>query len=276
MLDNTTPNLRASAMPVLVLAAVISVYSIIAVVGFSVGQLAALPATASGARVIVHQMVIDSPVARLPAGEPRGPLETDAQIVAQAALPSLDRLASMPLPMPKPSDFDDPVALAQAYLETQRDGLADRGGSQLVAYQSKTDAERACLAKAIYFEARGEPLSGQIAVAEVVLNRVSNRHYPSTICGVVYQNSDRFLSCQFTFTCDGLSDRPDEDRSWKRAVLLADYLIRERTGSITHSATHYHADYVSPYWASHMVKTVKIGRHVFYRVPSKRKPVQSG
>lgn len=127
-------------------------------------------------------------------------------------------------------------------------------------------AERACLAKAIYFEARGEPVRGQMAVAQVILNRVESERYPDTICGVVYQNSNRRNACQFSFACDGSPDVTREKTAWRKAQTVAsDILSGKGDTGATVTATHYHADYVRPRWASKMERLSKIGRHIFYR-----------
>jgi spore germination cell wall hydrolase CwlJ-like protein len=127
-------------------------------------------------------------------------------------------------------------------------------------------AEQTCLANAIYFEARSESLRGQAAVAQVVLNRVRNPTYPSTICGVVYQNSNWKNRCQFSFACDGIKDRVTEPRHYKTAQDIA---MAVTAGKIflpeVASSTHYYASYVNPRWAKSMEKMKKIGLHIFYR-----------
>lgn len=125
--------------------------------------------------------------------------------------------------------------------------------------------EQHCLAQAIYYEARGEDLQGQIAVSEVILNRVASGRYPNSICGVVFQNEQLRNRCQFSFACDGKSDKPPSGATWKQSRLVATYQVRDPSLDLTDAATHYHADYVTPSWASRLQKTVKIGRHVFYR-----------
>ncbi|MGC6534846.1 MAG: cell wall hydrolase [Parvibaculales bacterium] len=122
-----------------------------------------------------------------------------------------------------------------------------------------------CLAQAIYFEARSEPLTGWYAVADVVINRAVSRRYPASICGVVFQGERRRHKCQFSFACDGLSDRAKDRRLWQRAMQVSsDKLTEWRAGPVMRRATHYHADYVDPYWNRDMVKLAKIGRHIFY------------
>jgi spore germination cell wall hydrolase CwlJ-like protein len=127
-------------------------------------------------------------------------------------------------------------------------------------------AEQACLANAVYFEARGETTRGQAAVAQVVLNRVRNPAYPSSICGVVYQNEGWKNRCQFSFACDGIEDRIDSPAHYKRAGEIA---MAVTAGKIfipeVGSSTHYYAQYVRPGWARAMHKMTKIGLHIFYR-----------
>lgn len=126
--------------------------------------------------------------------------------------------------------------------------------------------EQQCLASGIYFEARGESVKGQAAVAQVILNRVRNPAYPKTICGVVYQNEDWRNRCQFSFACDAIKDRVNSEYHWRVA---RDVAMAVTAGKIwlpqVGSATHYHAVYVRPTWARTMEKVGRIGLHVFYR-----------
>jgi spore germination cell wall hydrolase CwlJ-like protein len=127
--------------------------------------------------------------------------------------------------------------------------------------------EQRCLAEAIYFEARSEPEAGQAAVAQVVLNRVNSGLYPATVCGVVYQNRNRHLGCQFSFACEGRSLRVNEPDSWRQAVRIA----RQVTDGTTYladigGATHYHANYVRPFWANRLKRMDRIGHHIFYKL----------
>ena len=123
-----------------------------------------------------------------------------------------------------------------------------------------------CLTEAIYFEARGEPVRGQIAVAQVVMNRVFSGYYPNTVCGVVYQNANRHLACQFTFACDGIPDVVREPDAWERAKRIAAETI---DGQLwlpeVGKATHYHAYWVHPSWVHEMTKMYQLGVHTFYR-----------
>ncbi len=127
--------------------------------------------------------------------------------------------------------------------------------------------EQRCLAEAIYFEARSEPEEGQAAVAQVVLNRAKSGLYPTSVCGVVYQNRHRHLACQFTFACEGKSLRITEQESWRTAVRIAHEVTYGKTYlSDVGSSTHYHANYVRPYWAKRLKKMDVIGRHIFYKL----------
>lgn len=123
-----------------------------------------------------------------------------------------------------------------------------------------------CLAEAVYFESRGEPERGQIAVAQVVMNRVFSGYYPSDICRAVYQNAHRRLACQFTFACDNIKDVVTEPRLWKQAKeIAADMLDGLIWDDKVGRATHYHARSVRPNWIREMRKLDRIGEHTFYR-----------
>jgi hypothetical protein len=125
-----------------------------------------------------------------------------------------------------------------------------------------------CLATAIYYEAGAEPLDGQRAVAQVILNRVRHPAFVPSVCGVVYQGSTRTTGCQFSFTCDGSQRVKPMASAWVRAHAIATAAL---TGSVfdpVGHATHFHADYVVPYWATSLAKKKMIGRHIFYGWPS--------
>ncbi|MEH3117498.1 MAG: cell wall hydrolase [Methylorubrum populi] len=129
------------------------------------------------------------------------------------------------------------------------------------------DREQRCLAEAVYFEARSESEEGQAAVAQVVLNRVKSGLYPSSVCGVVYQNRHRFMGCQFSFACEGKSLRITDAESWRTATRVAGAVIEGRTYvSEVGGATHYHADYVRPGWSRRLKRKDMIGRHIFYQL----------
>ena len=124
-----------------------------------------------------------------------------------------------------------------------------------------------CLASAVYYEAGNQVADGERAVAQVVLNRVRHPAFPASVCGVVYEGSTRLTGCQFTFTCDGsLNRRPDAD-GWRRAIAVATAAMSGSVYAPVGWATHYHADYVVPYWTSTMAKNTVVGAHLFYRWP---------
>lgn len=126
--------------------------------------------------------------------------------------------------------------------------------------------ELRCMATAVYFEARDEPLRGQIAVAQVVMTRVRSEYYPMTICGVVYQNQWRKNSCQFSFACDGHPDQPKEKKEWRTSLDVARQVISGKVYlNDIGGATHYHATYVHPRWRKLVKRVKKIGRHIFYK-----------
>jgi spore germination cell wall hydrolase CwlJ-like protein len=129
--------------------------------------------------------------------------------------------------------------------------------------------EQRCMSEAIYYEARGEAYDGQVAVAEVIMNRVRSKHYPGSVCGVVYQGSHRATGCQFTFTCDGSLNRRPRGRGWERAQHVATLVMQGYTRPVTQRATHYHTREINPIWSSGLVQTANIGSHVFYRFPSR-------
>ncbi len=146
-----------------------------------------------------------------------------------------------------------PSSLSNEYLAT----LPNPTGGQ----------EFKCLSEALYFEARGESLRGQRAVAEVILNRVASQHYPDTICEVVNQGTGKKHQCQFSYTCDGIPEVINEPKTYlkvaKIARLMIDGLYEE--GKLTKGALFYHTTAVRPRWALKMQRTARLGSHLFYR-----------
>jgi spore germination cell wall hydrolase CwlJ-like protein len=156
--------------------------------------------------------------------------------------------------------------------------LAEKGGAAKEEKRLPSPAERLklsakgrekaekCLANAVYFESRNEPVRGQIGVAQVVMNRVFSGFYPGDVCSVVYQNAHRHLACQFTFACDGIPDIVTDHESWARAKRIAAATLDGKVWlADIGKATHYHANYVHPYWVRSMRKLRRIGAHIFYR-----------
>ena len=148
--------------------------------------------------------------------------------------------------------------------------VAEAGApAQPFVFGPATEATRAnaleCLTSAIYYEAGQESTDGQRAVAQVILNRVRHPAFPASVCGVVFQGSTRQTGCQFTFTCDGSMTRAPMRDAWKRARAVAEAALAGAVYAPVGNATHYHADYVFPYWAPTLAKAAVVGTHIFYR-----------
>lgn len=137
------------------------------------------------------------------------------------------------------------------------------------AFRPTSDGDRRraqrCLTQAIYYEAALEPHAGQQAVAQVVLNRVRDPNFPASVCGVVFQGAERTTGCQFSFTCDGSLARTPVAWAWNRAEAVAREALAGNVAVSVGTATHYHADYVRPWWAPSLSKVNQIGAHIFYR-----------
>ena len=172
-----------------------------------------------------------------------------------------------------PPDLFRPITPEQALEENAKREFSGRPDTPAAGFTLKTDAisrGRAleCLTQAVYYEAASEGLDGGRAVAQVVLNRMRHPAYPSTVCGVVYQGSERPIGCQFTFTCDGSLARMPIQSLWKQSQKIAEQALAGKVFAPVGHATHYHADYVLPYWADSLDKSIQIGRHIFYRLKS--------
>ena len=182
--------------------------------------------------------------------------------------PDMKVMASLPV------DADGPVKAGE-----RGESIAPKGEVNADNQRAKTPAERLglfdeksraksekCLAEAIYFEARGEAVRGQIAVAQVILNRAFSGKYPDTVCGVVYQNKHRHMACQFSFACDNHPDVIREPDMWDRAQKIAKAML---DGQLwlpeVGKSTHYHAYWVRPSWVNEMKRMYKTGVHTFYR-----------
>jgi spore germination cell wall hydrolase CwlJ-like protein len=124
-----------------------------------------------------------------------------------------------------------------------------------------------CLTEALYFEARGESVKGQFAVAEVILNRVESARYPDDVCGVINQGTGRKYQCQFTYTCDGHPENIHEPAAFERMRKIAYVSLAGVPDALTDGATHYHTKQVNPSWARKYPRTATIGVHHFYRQP---------
>lgn len=163
-----------------------------------------------------------------------------------------------------------PVAPAQALKVNSEIPVASGPNPAAAPFPFKGDATARsqalqCLASAVYYEAGNQDGDGERAVAQVVLNRVRHPAFPNTVCGVVYEGSTRPTGCQFTFTCDGSLAREPDSEGWRRAKAVAEAALNGFVYAPVGWATHYHADYVLPTWASSMAKNAIIGAHLFYR-----------
>lgn len=145
----------------------------------------------------------------------------------------------------------DPLEFSKNWVDAQPKA---RGGDDLQ-----------CLAEALYFEARGETVKGQFAVAEVILNRVQSDRFPSSACGVIHQGTGKKYQCQFTYTCDGHKEVISEPRAYERVSKVARAALDGAAPELTEGATHYHTTAVKPRWSRVYTKTAAIGVHVFYR-----------
>jgi hypothetical protein len=170
--------------------------------------------------------------------------------VTPISLPMSEAIPPDMVPLPRPAPGVPPPSPAELlHLEGKDYAKAER-----------------CLANAIYFEARSEPVSGQIAVAQVVMNRTFSGFYPNDVCSVVYQNAHRHLACQFTFACDGKSKAITERGAWARANRIANQTLDGKLYvTAVGASTHYHAIYVHPNWVREMHKNARYGIHNFYR-----------
>jgi spore germination cell wall hydrolase CwlJ-like protein len=182
--------------------------------------------------------------------------------------PDMKILASLPSAADEPSRAVESGESIAAKGEVNSDNQhAKTPAERLGLFDEKTRAKsEKCLTEVIYFEARGEAVRGQIAVAQVVMNRTFSGFYPNTVCGVVYQNKHRHMACQFTFACDNNPDVVTEPEMWERAKKIAKAML---DGQIwlpeVDRSTHYHAYYVRPSWVNEMKRMYKFGVHTFYR-----------
>src|SRR6202158_2387584 len=185
-------------------------------------------------------------------------------IVLPGALPDLDMKVIASLPSAADESGVSIAAKGEVNTDNQR---AKTPAERLGLFDEKSRAKsEKCLAEAVYFEARGGGVRGQVAGAEVVMNRAFSGRYPTTVCGVVYQNKHRHYACQFTFACDNNPDVIREPEMWERARKIAKAML---DGQLwlpeVAKSTHYHAYWVRPSWVNEMKKMYKFGVHTFYR-----------
>ncbi len=161
----------------------------------------------------------------------------------------------------------DDIPMKALTLGDTRAAFATGAAPAFTAPRTADDAARAadCLTAAVYYEARSQSTDGQRAVAQVVLNRVRDRAFPNTVCGVVYQGSQRRTGCQFSFTCDGSMLRPREPGAWERARDVAEAALSGSVYAAVGAATSFHTTSILPWWASSLSRITTIGQHIFYR-----------
>jgi spore germination cell wall hydrolase CwlJ-like protein len=203
---------------------------------------------------------------------------TDGRAFARAAFlpqlfPQVGRTAPVPIappPVPEPLSFrqiapQDAVAHNASIPVSKEANPAARPFALRAAGDLDRTRSLDCLTAAVYYEAAIETSEGQRAVAQVVLNRVRHAAFPKTVCGVVFQGSERSTGCQFTFTCDGSLMRRPSAAGWDRARDVAKAALGGKVYKPVGYATHYHTNWVVPYWSSSLTKLANVGTHIFYR-----------
>ncbi len=196
-----------------------------------------------------------------------GPSGEAGTATSRIDLDQLRRISAMTVD-DKSQILAEGLAAQQQNAEIPVSGLpleAVRGIAFSVADDGTYATALKCLTQAVYFEAAHEPITGRRAVAQVVLNRMRHPAYPNSVCGVVYQGSERRTGCQFSFTCDGALLRTPMAALWREAQDVASKALAGYVEPSVGTATHYHADYVLPKWAFNLAKIEQIGRHIFYR-----------
>ncbi len=202
------------------------------------------------------------PVSRVPPPwSPQDRLMSIPGTMLASLFPEVPATITLPEPVDQTSVWREPVRRKVA--GDWSDVVGTVVNSPRISDPSLSASDR-CLAQAVYFEARGEAIPGQVAVAQVVMNRVRDARYPDEICGVVFENEHRRHRCQFSFACDGRSDRPRHARAWETAKQVAMLVKYHAVADLVGPSTHYHADYVSPRWSSRLEKVAVIGKHIFY------------
>ena len=261
---------RKSAIgPTILAAAAAGVALIALLLGVFVASIGSEPERAMAMAAPRHDVIRDAKVDR---GPQLGPEDLERALHVKAALVrrSQNTLAMSFAAVPSKADspFNALFVKAPTALDVLGQGPINAPADAALTLSGSASGEMHCLAQAVYFEARGESHAGQLAVAQVVLNRVRSARYPDTICGVVYQNEHRHNRCQFSFACDGRAEVAHNRRSWNNAVAIAEEAVegdrRDLIAGMSNNTLYYHATSVSPRWASQMRVTKRIGRHIFY------------
>ncbi|WP_340110464.1 cell wall hydrolase [Pikeienuella sp. HZG-20] len=202
-------------------------------------------------------------------------LESDRMFARTGRMPSTpDRLMTATIDDPDLASLNDEDALASALggatKEMHVSELLSASNVSLESIGEGVDGRSLqCLAEAIYFESRGETTRGQFAVAEVILNRVDSGAYPGSVCEVVTQGAQKRHACQFSYACDGKKERIGNRAAFVKAAKIAKVMLSGRPRVLTDGATHFHTTSVRPSWSKRLSKTVRIGSHVFYRIPTR-------
>jgi spore germination cell wall hydrolase CwlJ-like protein len=183
--------------------------------------------------------------------------------------PESDLLSMFEAPAPLSRWTLGPQGALATNLETPVSSEPNPAARPFVLKASSADRQAAttCLTQAVYYEAGFEPLEGAQAVAQVVLNRVRHPIFPKTVCGVVYQGADLKTGCQFSFACDGSLKRTPSPAAWARARRVAQAALSGFVMASVGEATHYHTQWVSPWWAPAVAKVGQVGVQIFYRWP---------
>ena len=226
----------------------------------SVSPAPVVVASAESRTIIAGPVASSAPMLLpLPSKPPvRNPFVTSATAAAATT-------ATSPAPAPTKYGWNDLLRMA-----SMKGGDGEEPGKPFGALSEKEFRAREvrCMATAIYFEARGETVRGQIAVGQVIMNRVRSDFYPNTICGVVFQGQWNKNACQFSFACDGATDMPKEKEEWATALDVAKQVISGKAYlTDIAEATHYHAYYVHPDWRRDVIRIKQIGVHIFYKAP---------
>lgn len=230
----------------------LSGFARLAGVAASIGAVATLPLVSGEVKARADTAMWSAVAERYLSSDLEGDW-SEGEALFQTASFTIDASADVSVPQVSGRSLDDLQTFDLSHLSLARDARRQQN----------------CLAEAVYYEARGESLSGQLAVAEVVLNRVRHRAYPDNICGVVYQGSERETGCQFSFACDGSTARAPRGRAWRQSQLVAKHAMLGFAPQMTRSATHFHTASVNPRWSSSLVQTRRIGYHLFYRMPNR-------
>ena len=183
-------------------------------------------------------------------------------VAATLDIPALSAAAGQPQTMQIRALIGGEVLQPTVHAAVVRIGPAD---AHWVDYDSPIEDDATCLTQAVYYEARSESLAGQEAVAQVVINRTKRAGFPASVCGVVFERTGAFGTCQFSFVCDGSMDRFVESAAWERARFVAAQALHGFVFKPLKDATHYHAAWMTPYWSASLTRVRQIGGHVFYR-----------